>query len=29
MAIDQDIVSVFATNDNNEVQISNTNPSFK
>lgn len=29
MAVDQDIVSVCATNDKNEVEISNTDPSFK
>ncbi len=29
MAVDQDIVSVFATSDDTEVQISNTDPSFK
>ncbi len=29
MAIDQDIVSVFSSTDNSEVQISNTDPSFK
>jgi N-acetylgalactosamine kinase len=29
MAVDQDIVSVFAATDDNEVQISNNNPSFK
>ncbi|CAF3741795.1 unnamed protein product [Rotaria sordida] len=29
MAIDQDIVSVFAINDNNEVQINNTDDVFK
>ena len=29
MAVDQDIVSVFASSDDNEVQISNTDPSFK
>ncbi|CAF2145843.1 unnamed protein product [Rotaria magnacalcarata] len=29
MAIDQDIVAVFATSDNNEVEISNTDESFQ
>ncbi len=29
MAVDQDIVSVFAAADGNEVQISNTDPLFK
>ena len=29
MAVDQDIISVFAASDDQEVQISNANPSFK
>jgi N-acetylgalactosamine kinase len=29
MAVDQDIVSVFAATDDNKVEISNTNPSFQ
>ena len=29
MAIDQDIISVFATTDDNEVQISNSDQSFE
>jgi hypothetical protein len=29
MAIDQDIVAIFATSDNNEVEISNTDESFQ
>ena len=29
MAVDQDIIAVFAANDGSEVQISNTDPIFK